>query len=72
VADLAAVESVQQRLAVTQQAISGLLQWFGLSEPLQMKRDGTLVARQWSMSHYREGERWAEEHGVDCEELPTR
>jgi hypothetical protein len=71
VADLAAVSSLQQRLAVTHAALSGLLQWFGVAEPPQLLRDGTIVPQQFTMSRYREVERWAADHGVPAKLLPS-
>jgi len=65
-ADLAAVRTVQERLAVTYLALSGLLQWFGLPESRLLKPDGTLVCRQfgtWSDL----AEQWAGQWGVNAE-----
>lgn len=70
VADLACVSSLQQRLAVTHAALSGLLQWFGVAEPTQIMRDGTIVPQQFTMSRYREVERWATDRGVPAKLLP--
>ncbi|MDQ3569831.1 MAG: ATP-binding protein [Actinomycetota bacterium] len=72
VADLAAVSSLQQRLTVTHAALSGLLQWFGVAEPPQILRDGTIVPQQFTMSRYRQVERWAADHGVLAKLLPSR
>lgn len=71
VADLAAVSSLQERLAVTHAALSGLLQWFGVAEPLQILRDGTIVPQQFTMSWYREVESWATYHDVPAKLLPS-
>ena len=72
VADLAAVSSLQQRLGVAHAALSGLLQWFGVAEPPQLLRDGTIVPQEFTMSRYREVERWAADHGVPAKLLPDR
>lgn len=72
VADLANVATLQQRLSVAHGALSGLLQWFGVAEPPQLQRDGTIVPQQFTMSHYRQVERWAADHGVLVQLLPSR
>lgn len=72
VADLAAVASLQQRLGVTHAALSGVLQSFGVAEPPQILRDGTIVPQQFTMSRYREVEHWAAENGVPARLLPSR
>jgi hypothetical protein len=71
VADLAAVESVQERLAVTYLAVSSMLQWFGVAEPEQLRADGTIVPANFDMTNYREVEveRWARDHNVHAELL---
>lgn len=67
VADLGAVDTVQRRLAVSYQAASGLLQWFGLAEPDQLKPDGTIVLAGYSGSRARQAFRWAKDHTVETE-----
>lgn len=69
VADLSATLTVQQRLSVLHQSLAGLLHWFGLPEPAQVRSDGTLVPRQYTMSWYREAEAWATANGVNAERL---
>ena len=69
VADLAAVDTVQQRLSVAHAALSAVLQHFGLAEPSQLARDGTIVPGQFGMSKYRAVERWALDRGVQAERL---
>jgi len=63
-ADLAAVDTMQQRLVVAHQALSALLQWFGIPEPAQIAADGSLRPQQWGMSYYRQVEAWATDHDV--------
>lgn len=67
VADLAAVDTVQQRLAVSYQAAAGLLQWFGLAEPDQLKADGTIVLGGYSGSQSTQAYRWAKRYAVETE-----
>jgi hypothetical protein len=68
-ADLAAVDTVQRRLAVAYQALAGLLQWFGMAEPAQLRPDGTIQPAQFLMSRYSQVEQWAGIFGVDAEVL---
>lgn len=70
-ADLTAVDTIQARFAVAHQALAGLLQWFGVAEPLQVKRDGSLVSRHWETAST-QVEQWAIRVGVPCEETPRR
>lgn len=72
VADLSVTLTVQQRLAVLHQLLAGILHWFGLAEPAQIRSDGTLVPRQFTMSRYREVETWAKTNGVEAELLQER
>ena len=53
----------------TNQLLAGLLHWFGLPEPAQVRSDGTLVPRQFTMSWYREAEAWATANDVNAERL---
>ena len=69
VADLSATLAVQQRLAVLHQLLAGILQWFGLAEPAQVRPDGSLVTRQFTMARHQEVSSWAQEHGVEAERL---
>lgn len=69
VADMAATLTVQERLAVVHQAVSRLLHWFGMAEPAQIRPDGTIVTRQFTMSYYPQVEAWAKHHEVDAELL---
>lgn len=61
--DLAAVETMQQRLAVCYQALAGLGHWFGLAEPRQLDSDGAIVARGFPVG-WQQAEQWAQDHGV--------
>lgn len=70
VADLTAVDTDQQRLSVTYRLLAGLLQWFGMAEPAQLRPSGALVARQFGMGSYRQIIEWAVRHGVEVERLP--
>jgi len=72
VADLANTGTLQQRLSVAHAALSGLLQWFGIAEPRQIKPDGTIVPSEFTMSHYRRVEKWATNHDVPAERLPNQ
>ncbi|MDT0263930.1 AlbA family DNA-binding domain-containing protein [Jatrophihabitans lederbergiae] len=67
VADLAAVETAQQRLAVTYQALTGLLHWFGLPEPTQLRSDGTIVPWGFSAQHRSRVAHWATVSGINAE-----
>jgi hypothetical protein len=69
VADLSATLTVQQRLAVLHQLLAGILQWFGLAEPAQLRSDGTLVTSQFTMTWHREVSSWARDNGVNAERL---
>ncbi len=69
VADLSATLTVQQRLAVLHQLLAGILQWFGLAEPAQLRSDGTLVTRQFTITWHREVSSWARDNGVNAESL---
>ena len=67
VADLAAVDTVQKRLIVAYHASAGLLQWFGVPEPTQLRRDGTIVPVQFLKARHRQVEQWARDFGVRAE-----
>lgn len=67
VADLAAVDTQQRRLAVTYQALAVLFQWFGLAEPRQLRPDGTIVPTQFQGSKVPDVIRWAGRFGVNAE-----
>jgi hypothetical protein len=67
--DLAAVDSLQQRLVVSYEALSGLLQWFGLPEPTQLLPDGMIVPSEFLMSRYRQVVQWARDNGIACKTL---
>lgn len=67
VADLAAVDTIQQRLAISYQAAAGLLQWFGLAEPDQLRPDGTIVLAGFSYSQSRQALEWAKRNSVQTE-----
>jgi len=67
--DLSSVYSQQERLSVTYFALSGILQWFGLAEPHQLKPDGSLVAQNFNVD-YRQIQRWANAHEVAVEMPP--
>lgn len=69
VADLSATLTVQQRLAVLHQLLAGILQWFGLAEPAQLRSGGTLVTSQFTMTWHREVSSWARDNGVNAERL---
>lgn len=65
VTDLAAVESAQDRLAVTYLAASSLLQWFGVAEPAQLRPDGAIVPAHFSDPQ--DVQRWARQHEVHAQ-----
>jgi len=67
VADLAAVDTQQRRLAVTYQALAVLFQWFGLAEPRQLRPDGTIVPAQFQGRKVPDVIRWAGRFGVNAE-----
>jgi hypothetical protein len=69
VADLSATLAVQQRLAVLHQLLAGILQWFGLAEPAQVRPDGSLVTPQFTTTWHKEVSSWAREHDVEAERL---
>lgn len=52
IADLSAVESLQERLVVARRTLDGIFQCFGIAECTQLQRDGSVVAAEWSMSVY--------------------
>lgn len=69
--DLAAVDTIQRRFVVAHHLLAGLLQWFGLAEPLQITRTGALVSRQWPRA-WSQVEQWAQQWDVECEAIPRR
>jgi len=71
VIDLSNLDTVQQRLAVTYGLLAGLLQWFGLAEPAQLRRNGAVVARGFGLRRARQVVAWAEQGDVDVEGLRT-
>jgi hypothetical protein len=70
VLDLAATDAVQQRLAVTYRLLAGLLSWFGLAEPAQIKPNGMIATQQFLISQRRVVTTWCEWHGVEIERQP--
>jgi hypothetical protein len=70
IADLSAVESLQERLAVAQRTLDGISQCFGIAECTQLRGDGSVVAAEWSMSVYARGRDWARREGVEVRLLP--
>lgn len=66
--DLSAVSTAQERLAVTHAALSGIFQAFGMPEPLQLRSNGGIVARQFDVSRYRQVEQWANDRGIEIVE----
>lgn len=69
--DLAAVDTIQRRFVVAYHLLAGLLQWFGLAEPLQITRTGVLVPLQWPRA-WSQVEQWAQQWGVEYEAIPRR
>ncbi|HEX7303034.1 hypothetical protein, partial [Lentzea sp.] len=65
VADLSATESMQDRLVVAYNALIGPFQAFGLPEPSQLTRDGSLVPREF-MRADRKVREWAQNYDVSC------
>lgn len=63
VADLAFVDTVQRRLAVTHTALGRLLNWFAVAEPRELRRDGSISLHDWGHD-YRRAEQWARANGV--------
>lgn len=64
-ADLADCTTSQGRLAATAAAAAGLLQWFGVPEPLQIAPDGTVRTYEWGdHSRARQVEQWAANRGI--------
>lgn len=72
VADLTATLTMQQRLSVLYQALAGLLHWFGLPEPPQLRSDGMLISREFTVSRSHQVEAWALANEVDVERIPGR
>ena len=64
VADLANVETHQQRLVVTYEAMSRLFHSFGLIEPTQLTFDGSIVPAEFP-GKQRDVAAWADAWGVD-------
>jgi Schlafen, AlbA_2 len=64
-ADLGAVGSVQQRLVVTRNTLSVLLQEFGIVEVDEFGPEGSIVGQAWGSSWYRGVESWATQYKVD-------
>lgn len=69
--DLAAVDTTQRRFVVAHHLLAGVLQWFGLAEPRQVRRDGSLESRQWGRASS-QVEQWAQQWDVECEAIPRR
>ena len=70
VADMGTVDTPKQRLAVTYLVASGLLQWFGIAEPAQLRPDGTPVADAYGTSRYYQVRQWGNDNGIDVELRP--
>jgi hypothetical protein len=64
-ADLGTVGSVQERLVVTRNVLSILLQEFGIVEVDEFSPDGSIVGQAWGFMHYRSVESWAAQYEVD-------
>jgi hypothetical protein len=64
-ADLATVESVQERLIVTRNALSILLQEFGIVEADEFGPNGSIVGQAWGLRCHSVVQSWAAQHEVD-------